>query len=104
MFAVADIAGFQEILRKGDKLHVPHLAAEQGATVTFDKVFLIAKSDDDVMIGAPHIAGAAIEAKVLEHGRDEKIRIVKFKRRKRYLRVKGHRQHYTEIEVTGIRA
>lgn len=101
-FAIVDIAGFQEKVEKGMKLHVPHLSGETGTSVKFEKVFLLVKSDDDIQIGKPTIAGAHVEAKILAHGKDEKIRVFKMRRRKRYRRVKGHRQQYTEIEVTGI--
>jgi len=104
MFAIADVAGFQEKLEEGVKLFVPTLKAEEGKTVTFDKVYLIAKSDSDVSIGNPTVSGACVEAKVLGHGKGDKIRVFKMKRRKRYRRTYGHRQGYTEIEVTKIKA
>lgn len=101
-FAIVDIAGFQEKVEKGMKLHVPHLAGDTGTPVTFDKVFLLVKSDDDIQLGRPTVSGASVAATILGHGKDDKIRIVKMRRRKRYRRAKGHRQQYTEIEVTGI--
>ncbi len=103
MFALVDIGGFQERVEKGMKLKVPLQEAESGKVLTFDKVMLIADGDK-ITVGSPLVSGASVEAKVLGHGRSEKIRIQKFKRRKRYRRVKGHRQHFTEIEVTGITA
>lgn len=104
MFAVVDIAGFQEKVSEGDSLEVPTLDAKEGATVKFDKVLLIAKSDDDVKIGEPYVSGATVEAKVVSHGRGEKIRVFKMKRRKRYRRTQGHRQGYTQIEIAKIAA
>ncbi len=104
MFAVVAIAGFQEKVTEGMKLKVPTLSAEDGATVTFDQVLLLAKSASDVVVGKPYIAGASVQAKVLNHGKGDKIRVFKMRRRKRYRRVKGHRQGFTEIEVTGINA
>lgn len=101
MFAVVEIKGFQEKVTQGQKLSIPHLADEAGAVVVFDKVMMIVK-DADITVGAPYIAGASIEVKVLEHTRGDKIRVVKHRRRKRYRRVKGHRQDYTEVEVTKI--
>jgi large subunit ribosomal protein L21 len=103
MFALVDIGGFQEKVEKGMKLKVPLQEAESGKVLTFDKVFLISDGDK-ITIGSPLVSGASIEAKVLKHGRGEKIRIQKFKRRKRYRRVKGHRQHFTEIEITKVTA
>lgn len=102
MFAVIDIAGFQEKVEEGMKLKVPLLNAEEGAKVTFDKVFLVSKGEGEVTVGTPLVAGASVEAKVLGAGRGEKIRVYKMRRRKRYHRVKGHRQDFVEIEVTKI--
>lgn len=103
MFAIADVAGFQEKLEEGVKLFVPTLKAEVGKTVTFDKVYLIAKSDSDVTVGTPTVSEASVEAKVLHHGKADKIRVFKMKRRKRYRRTYGHRQGYTEIEIMKIK-
>ena len=104
MFAIANVAGFQEKLEEGKKLFVPTLKAEEGKTVTFDTVYLLAKSDSDVKVGTPVVSGASVEAKILNHGRGDKIRVFKMKRRKRYRRTYGHRQGYTEIEVTKIKS
>jgi len=103
VFAIVDIAGFQEKVEKGMKLKIPLQASDSGKTLTFDKVFLVSDGDD-VKIGAPVVNGASVEAKVLGHGQGDKIRVQKFKRRKRYRRVKGHRQEYTEVEVVKITA
>lgn len=103
MFAIVDIAGFQEKVEKGLRLKVPLHASDSGKTLTFGNVLLFSDGDT-VKIGAPHVAGASVEVKVLKHGKADKIRIQKFKRRKRFRRVKGHRQDYTEVEVTGITA
>lgn len=103
MFAIVDVAGFQEKVAEGDTLRVPTLDTEPGKAVTFSKVLLIAKGDD-VKIGSPYVSGAAVEAKVVGHGRDAKIRVFKMKRRKRYRKTQGHRQGYTDIEVTKIKA
>ncbi|MDD5751430.1 MAG: 50S ribosomal protein L21 [Candidatus Peribacteraceae bacterium] len=104
MFAVVDIAGFQEKVEEGMKLTVPLLKAEAGAKVTFDKVYLVAKSESEATVGTPVVAGASVEAKVLSQGKGDKIRVFKMRRRKRYRRVHGHRQDFTEIEVTKIKA
>jgi len=104
MFAVVDIAGFQEKVSEGDKLQVPTLKAEEGKSLSFDKVLLLAKSESDIKIGTPFISGAAVEVKVLCHGRGDKIRVFKMRRRKRYRRTQGHRQGFTEVEVTKIKA
>ena len=104
MFAIVDIAGFQEKVSVGDKLHVPLQDAEEGKKLTFSNVFLVSKDGGEVMIGSPMVAGASVEVKVLSHGRDVKIRVFKMRRGKRYMRLRGHRQDYTDIEVTGIKA
>ncbi|OIO52904.1 50S ribosomal protein L21 [Candidatus Peregrinibacteria bacterium CG1_02_54_53] len=104
MFAIVKIAGFQEKVEEGMKLSVPSLPAEPGSTVTFSDVLLMAKGEDDITVGVPTVAGASVEARVLAHGRDDKIRVYKMHRRKRYRRTHGHRQGFTEIEVTKIKA
>ncbi len=101
MFAIVDIAGTQEKVEKGMKLKVPSQDGDAGKALKFEKVLLIADGED-VRIGAPLVKGASVAAKIVGHGRGEKVRIQKFMRRKRYRRVKGHKQGYTEIEITGI--
>lgn len=102
MFAVVTIAGFQEKVSEGMKLKVPTLDQEPGSTVTFKDVLLAAKSEDDIAVGTPVLAGASVQATVLAHGQGAKIRVYKMRRRKRYRRLHGHRQGFTEIEVTKI--
>ena len=104
MFAIVDIAGFQEKVSEGEKIRVPSLSAEPGKKVTFEKVLLLAKSDKDVKVGTPHVSGVSVEAKVLEHGKAKKIRVMKMKRRKRYRRTYGHRQGFTDIEILKIKS
>lgn len=103
MFAIVDIAGFQEKVSVGDKLHIQLQDAKEGDKLTFSNVLMIS-NNGDLTIGTPSVQGASVEVKVLGHGRDAKIRVFKHKRRKRYMRLFGHRQHFTEIEVTGIKA
>lgn len=103
MFAIVDIAGFQEKAAKGMKLRVSHLHAKEGETVTFDNVLLLSSDAGDSEVGRPHVAGASVKAKVLRHFKGEKIIVRKFKRRKRYHKVvRGHRQDFTEIEVVSV--
>ncbi len=101
MYAIVDIAGFQEKVEQGTKLKVPLQNAEKGSPLTFASVLLLADGDA-ITVGKPYIEGASIEATILSVGKGKKIRIQKASRRKRYRRVKGHRQDYTEIEVTKI--
>ncbi|OGJ63133.1 50S ribosomal protein L21 [Candidatus Peribacteria bacterium RIFCSPLOWO2_01_FULL_51_18] len=103
MFAIVDIAGFQEKAEKGVKMRVPTLSAKVGENVVFDKVLLLSKEEGDVTIGKPFVSGAKVTAIVKAHGRGEKIVVRKFKRRKRYNKIlRGHRQNFTEIEVVSV--
>ena len=101
MHAVIKTGGKQYKVSAGDKLNVETIGFDVGQEVAFDKVLLL-NDGDSVSIGAPYVEGASVNAKVLEHGRGDKIRIIKFKRRKHYKRQMGHRQNYTRIEVTEI--
>jgi large subunit ribosomal protein L21 len=103
MYAVVDIAGFQEKVSKGDSLKVPLQDSVAGKAVVFEKVLMLADGDN-VQVGMPFIAGASVEATVVSHGRHDKIRVQKMHKRKRYRRVHGHKQDFTLIEVTGINA
>lgn len=102
MFAIVDIAGFQEKVQVGDTLTVPLLDAEESKNMVFANVFLVSKDGEDVTVGTPFVDGASVEVKILAHGRDKKIRVFKMRRRKRYMRVKGHKQLHTKIEVMKI--
>lgn len=99
------------IIRAGDKqfraepgvtLRVPALDAKAGDTVTFDDV-LLASTDDGVRVGTPTITGASVTAEVVGHGKDRKITVFKWKRRKNYRRKQGHRQKRTEVRIEEIR-
>ena len=103
MFAIVDIAGFQEKVEEGSQLSVPLLDGKEGDKLTFEKVLLVVNGAD-VTIGAPYVKGASVEIKVLAHGRGEKIRVYKMRRRKRFRRTKGHRQGFTDVEVVSIKA
>lgn len=102
-YAVIKTGGKQYRVQQGDVLRVELLDAEEGANVSFDQVLLVG-SGDGVNVGAPTIAGAIVTATVRRHGRADKIRIIKFRRRKHHKKQMGHRQHFTEVEITGINA
>ena len=103
MYAVVKTGGKQYRVSAGEKLRIERLAADVGQEIVLDQVLLVA--DGDVLkMGAPLIEGARVKAKVLKHGRGEKVRIFKLNRRKHYRRSQGHRQNYTEIEILGIAA
>lgn len=104
MFAVVSIAGFQEMVKEGDTLEIPLQDSEKDKTIEFKDVLMVMKDGGDVILGKPFVDGASVSVKVIEHGRDAKIRVLKFRKRKRYLRTKGHRQDFTKVEVTGIKA
>jgi large subunit ribosomal protein L21 len=101
MFAVVEIAGQQYKVAKDDKIFVPLLESKIGSKVTFEKVLLVG-DENQTKLGTPYISGAAIEAKVLSHVKDDKVSVFKKKKRKGYKVLKGHRQQYTEIEITKV--
>jgi large subunit ribosomal protein L21 len=101
MYAVIKTGGKQYRVSAGEKLKIEQVPAEVGAEIVLDQVLLVADGDA-VKMGTPLIAGAQIKARVLSHGRGDKVRIFKLNRRKHYRRTKGHRQNYTEIEILGI--
>src|ERR1700761_5058740 len=103
MYAVIATGGKQYRVEKGGLLRVEKLAAEAGSTVEFDQVLLIADGDQ-VRLGAPLLRGGKVLATVQRHGKGDKVTIVKFRRRKHYLRQGTHRQPFTEVRITDISA
>ena len=101
MYAVIKSGGKQYRVESGAKLRVERLAVDVGSAVSFDEVLLVGDGDG-VKVGAPLVSGALVKATVLAQGRDDKVRIFKLRRRKNYRRRAGHRQHFTEVEITGI--
>ena len=101
MFAVVDVAGQQVKVSPSERIFVPKLSNAVGSTVTFDRILLLA-NDKDVKIGTPLVKGASVKAKVLSHVKDEKVMVFKKKKRKGYRLTRGHRQQYTEVEITNI--
>ena len=101
MYAVFKSGGKQYRVSKGEKLKLEKLEANVGKKVVFDQVLSVGEGND-IKIGTPYLADAIVEAKVIDEGKDKKIEVVKFKRRKNYKRNFGHRQHYSLIEVTNI--
>jgi large subunit ribosomal protein L21 len=101
MYAVFKTGGKQYRATQGDRLRVEKLDAEVGDSVEFDEILLVGEGAD-VKLGAPLVKGGKVAATVTAQGRTKKIEIVKFKRRKHYQRHHGHRQHYTEVEITSI--
>ncbi len=103
MYAVIKTGGKQYRVTPGERLRVETLPAEVGTEVTLDHVLMVADGDK-VTTGSPTVSGASVKATVVAHGRGEKIRINKMRRRKHYRKTQGHRQNYTEIQISGISA
>lgn len=101
MYAVVVTGGKQYRVMQGEVLRVELLDAEPGAEVVFDQVLLLGDGES-VVIGQPTVAGATVSATIKRHGRADKIKIVKFRRRKHHRKQMGHRQHFSEVEITGI--
>lgn len=95
------IGGMQYRVAPQERLKVPRLQAEEGQTLEFKEVLLVEK-DGEVIVGTPLVAAASVRAKVLGHGKGEKILVFKMKRRKKYRRKRGHRQPYTEVLVEDV--
>ena len=103
MYAVFKTGGKQYRATTGDVIKVEKIEAEKGSTVELDQVLMVGEGED-VKIGAPYLEGSKVTATVVDHGRREKIKIIKFKRRKNHRKQMGHRQYFTQIEITGIDA
>lgn len=103
MYAVIQTGGKQYRVSEGDTVKVEKLVAEEGASLDLDKVLMVANGEE-IKIGTPYVAGGKVTATVKSHGRAKKVTILKFKRRKHHMKRQGHRQWYTELEITGISA
>lgn len=103
MYAVIKTGGKQYRVSEGSVLRVEKIDAEEGASLDLDNVLMIADGED-VKIGAPYVEGGKVTATVKAHGRGDKVKIIKFRRRKHHMKRQGHRQWFTELEVTGISA
>jgi large subunit ribosomal protein L21 len=101
MHAVIRTGGKQYRVAEGDVLRVEKLDAEPGSTIELADVLLIADGDH-IAVGTPVLEGKAVAAEVVTHARANKIEVIKFKRRKKYRRSHGHRQHYTQLKITSI--
>lgn len=103
MYAIIQTGGKQYRVNEGQVVRFEKLTAEPGSKVNFDQVLMIADGDR-LQVGAPLLKGASVSAEVIEQGRGRKIRILKFKRRKNYIRRMGHRQDFTAVKITKIAA
>ena len=101
MYAVVKTGGKQYRVSGGQKVKVEQLLAEVGSEIVLDQVLAVGEGSA-VKLGKPLVAGAAVKAKVLAHGRGDKVHIFKMRRRKHYRKSQGHRQNFTELEIVGI--
>ena len=103
MYAVIESGGKQHRVTEGEVLKLEKLEVGTGESVSFDKVLMVGEGAD-VKIGAPYVNNGKVTAEVIGHGRGDKVKIVKFKRRKHFRKQQGHRQWFTQIKITGISA
>jgi large subunit ribosomal protein L21 len=103
MYAVIKTGGKQYRVTEGETLKVESLLVTAGESVEFDNVLMVVDGDR-IQVGAPFVAGAKVTATVKSHGRGKKVKIIKFRRRKHYRNETGHRQNYSELQITGIQA
>jgi large subunit ribosomal protein L21 len=103
MYAVIQTGGKQYRVAEGTTLKIEKLELGAGDSVEFDKVLMV-QSGDAVKVGQPYLEGGKVTATVVSQGRHKKIRIIKFRRRKHHMKKQGHRQYFTEVQITGISA
>ncbi|MDN3653378.1 50S ribosomal protein L21 [Thalassotalea ponticola] len=101
MYAVFQSGGKQHRVSEGQVVRLEKLEQEIGSSVEFENVLMVADGDD-IKVGAPYVDGGKVTAEVVAQGRGDKVKIVKFKRRKHSRKQQGHRQWYTEVKITGI--
>ena len=101
MYAVIETGGKQYRVSEGDKIRVEKMESEPGSTVELNSVLLLGR-DDGPVVGAPFVAGASVKASVLSHGKEDKVIVFKYRRKKNYRRFRGHRQQYTDLKVESI--
>ena len=103
MYAVIQTGGKQYRVEEGTTLKIEKLELGTGESIEFDKVLMI-QSGEETKVGLPYLEGSKVTATVMSQGRHDKIRIIKFRRRKHHMKHMGHRQYYTEVQITGISA
>jgi large subunit ribosomal protein L21 len=101
MYAVIKTGGKQYRVASGDKLKVELLTSEVGSSIAFDQVLAVGQGDG-VKFGTPFVAGASVKATVISHGKGDKVKIFKMRRRKHYKKSQGHRQQFTELQISDI--
>ena len=103
MYAVIKTGGKQYRVAAGEKIKVEQIAAEVGQEIVIDQVLAVGNGSE-IKVGTPLVSGASVKATVVSHGRGEKVRIFKMRRRKHYQKRQGHRQNYTELQIASIAA
>jgi large subunit ribosomal protein L21 len=101
MYAVIKSGGKQYRVESGAQVRVESLVADVGSAISFEEVLLVGNGDK-VKVGAPLVSGAKVKATVVSHGRGEKVKIFKLRRRKHFQKTQGHRQNYTEVRIDEI--
>ena len=101
MYAVVKLAGKQFKVSADQVLRVPYMGDDVGQSIEIKEVMAVGEGDE-LKLGSPFVDGASVKAEVLNHGQDRKILVFKKKRRKKYRRVQGHRQQFTELKITSI--
>ena len=102
MYAVIETGGAQHKVQPGDELTVQKLPVDEGAAVTFDKVLML-RNNDDVKVGTPYLDGVTVQGTVMEQGRGRKVLVFRFKRRKDFKKMQGHRQELSRVRIDEIR-
>lgn len=103
MYAIIETGGKQYRVAEGQTLLIEKLEAEAGHTIDFDRVLMVGEGES-ARFGTPMVEGAKVLAEVVKHGRADKIRIIKFRRRKHHMKSAGHRQYYTQVKITQVQA
>lgn len=100
-YAIIQTGGNQVKVTEGEKVKLELIQGEPGSEVVFDRVLVVSKGGE-ARIGTPTVAGASVKGEIIGDGRGKKVRIFKFKRKKGYMKVQGHRQNYTEVQIKSI--
>lgn len=102
MHAIIETGGKQYCVKQGDVLCIEKIEAAEGTAVVLDKVLLVGNDDGSVVVGKPYVEGLTVSAKVVEHGKGDKVLVFKYKPKKKFRKLRGHRQPYTKIEIEAI--
>lgn len=103
MYAVIETGGKQYRVEAGSRFRVERLEAEVGSEITFDKVVMVG-GDSGARFGTPYVSGASVTAEVIDQARDKKVLVFKYKSKKNYRRMRGHRQYFTEVVIRSVNA